>query len=78
MAGRGRLAGAALWVAVLGALVLQATAEGCNPGYTGPDGGPCVPCAAGTFKPGAGSAACFWCGQGGRSAAGSTGEAACA
>jgi len=78
MAGRGRLAGAALWVAVLGALVLQATAEGCNSGYTGPDGGPCVPCAAGTFKPGAGSAACFWCGQGGRSAAGSTGEAACA
>lgn len=34
----------------------------CDPGYTGPDGGPCVACAAGTFKAEPGAAACGACG----------------
>jgi hypothetical protein len=34
----------------------------CDPGYTGPDGGPCVACAAGTFKAEPGAAACEGCG----------------
>jgi hypothetical protein len=34
----------------------------CDPGYTGPDGGPCVACAAGTFKAQPGAAACEDCG----------------
>ena len=36
----------------------------CNAGYTGPDGGPCSPCDAGTFKNTSGSAACRSCGIG--------------
>lgn len=34
----------------------------CDPGYSGPDGGPCVACAAGTFKAEPGAAACEECG----------------
>lgn len=34
----------------------------CDPGYTGPDGGPCVLCADGTFKPVRGSDSCGHCG----------------
>jgi hypothetical protein len=34
----------------------------CDPGYTGPDGGPCVLCADGTFKPLRGSNSCENCG----------------
>ena len=33
----------------------------CDAGYTGPDGGPCVACAAGTFKAEPGTAACQDC-----------------
>ena len=34
----------------------------CDPGYSGPDGGPCVACAAGTFKAEPGAALCESCG----------------
>jgi hypothetical protein len=34
----------------------------CDPGYTGPDGGPCAACEAGTFKLEPGAAACKQCG----------------
>jgi len=34
----------------------------CDPGYSCPDGGPCVACAAGTFKAEPGAAACEDCG----------------
>jgi len=33
----------------------------CNPGYTGPNGGPCVACPAGKFKTTQGTAACTDC-----------------
>ena len=33
----------------------------CNPGFTGPDGGPCTACATGTFKNVACSAPCVAC-----------------
>eukprot|EP00961_Rhodomonas_salina_P147778 1989018-Rhodomonas_salina.1 len=33
----------------------------CDPGFTGPSGGPCVACAAGTYKGGQGSGACHAC-----------------
>jgi hypothetical protein len=33
----------------------------CRPGHTGPNGGPCSPCSAGTFKVGNGSAGCTEC-----------------
>lgn len=33
----------------------------CDPGYSGPDGGPCKACEAGTFKQTNGSAACVQC-----------------
>jgi hypothetical protein len=36
----------------------------CNAGYTGPDGGPCSPCAAGTYKIASGSVGCTSCGVG--------------
>ena len=36
----------------------------CNAGYTGPSGGPCAACVAGTYKSAAGSAACTNCGVG--------------
>jgi hypothetical protein len=36
----------------------------CNAGHTGPNGGTCVPCAAGKYKIGAGDAACSNCGAG--------------
>ena len=36
-------------------------APDCPAGFTGPSGGPCVACAAGTYKAGAGSAACIDC-----------------
>ena len=36
----------------------------CNAAYTGPNGGPCTACVAGTYKPAAGSAACTLCGAG--------------
>jgi len=38
-----------------------ASACRCNAGFTGADGGECAACAAGTFKPAAGSAACTLC-----------------
>jgi hypothetical protein len=34
----------------------------CDPGYSGPDGGPCVACAAGTFKAEHGADLCESCG----------------
>jgi hypothetical protein len=46
----------------------------CDAGYTGPDGGPCVACAAGTFKAEPGTAACKSCGANEYS---STASAAC-
>jgi len=47
----------------------------CDLGYTGPDGGPCAPCAAGKFKSTAGSAACQQCPP---DAYAGTGASACA
>ena len=38
--------------------------DDCNAGYTGPSGGPCVACVAGTYKSATGSAACINCGIG--------------
>ena len=39
-------------------------AQKCNAGYTGPDGGACVACAAGKYKIATGSAACIECAAG--------------
>ena len=36
----------------------------CKEGYTGPDGGHCQACLAGTYKSGTGSSACISCGSG--------------
>ena len=36
----------------------------CLSGYTGPGGGPCEPCATGTFKSTIGSAECSLCDEG--------------
>eukprot|EP00961_Rhodomonas_salina_P216841 2929429-Rhodomonas_salina.1 len=36
----------------------------CEPGFTGPDGGPCVACAPGKYKAGTGSMACAECAAG--------------
>ena len=36
----------------------------CNPGYTGPDGGPCTACVAGKYKPASGSEPCTLCDAG--------------
>lgn len=33
----------------------------CNPGYTGPDGGPCTVCLTGTYKSGLGTHQCTMC-----------------
>jgi len=46
----------------------------CNAGYSGPDGGPCSPCVAGTYKDTSGSAGCTSCAAGRYSA--STGASA--
>ena len=43
----------------------------CDAGYSGPDGGSCAECSAGTFKDTAGSAACSACPAGSASPAGS-------
>ena len=39
----------------------NATDCSCNAGYTGSDGGPCVACVAGKYKPSPGSGACLVC-----------------
>ena len=52
---------AGLCAVVLCAMVLRATAQGCDPGFTGPDGGTCVPCDKGKFKLEVGNATCSWC-----------------
>ena len=44
----------------------------CNPGFTGPNEGPCAACAAATYKPANGSAACTSCPQNANSLVGST------
>lgn len=49
----------------------------CRAGYTGPDGGPCVACAAGTYKASTGSAACTACPARTTSPQASTASAAC-
>ena len=49
----------------------------CDLGYTGPDGGPCAQCAAGTFKSAAGSAECQQCQPNAYAGAGSSACAAC-
>jgi hypothetical protein len=36
----------------------------CSPGYTGPDGGPCLECLPGTFKQANGTSSCLSCQQG--------------
>ena len=33
----------------------------CSPGHTGPDGGPCLPCTLGKYKPSRGDAPCLQC-----------------
>ena len=40
----------------------SATSCTCNPGFTGPDGGTCTACAAGTYKDTTGSSVCIDCG----------------
>ena len=49
----------------------------CDAGCSGPDGGPCAPCAAGTFKSAAGSAACQQCPADAHAGAGSSACADC-
>ena len=49
----------------------------CPPGYTGPSGGPCTACVAGTYKDNAGTATCIPCPAGTISPAASTSSAAC-
>jgi hypothetical protein len=50
----------------------------CNPGFTGPDGGPCLSCAAGTYKIGTGNDTCTNCGSGKYSStSGATSAATC-
>ena len=48
----------------------------CDPGYTGPDGGPCEPCTPGTYKAITGSSLCIVCPDHSTSDAGAT-ECAC-
>ena len=55
----------------------DATACQCNAGYTGPDGGPCVACAEGTYKDAVGSAECTACAQHETSPQGSESADAC-
>ena len=43
----------------------------CDPGYSGPDGGACVVCAANTFKAGPGAGSCVGCAADSTSAEGS-------
>jgi hypothetical protein len=40
------------------------TSCACNVGYTGANGGPCLPCVAGTYKTGTGNVICMNCGAG--------------
>jgi len=49
----------------------------CNAGYTGPNGGPCTACVAGTYKTSPGSSSCAACGTGKTSPVGSTQLSAC-
>ena len=42
----------------------------CDAAFTGPNGGPCVPCAAGTFKSSTGNASCTACAYGSNSTIG--------
>jgi hypothetical protein len=49
----------------------------CDPGYTGPDGGSCAACQAGTYKVETGAAACTSCPTFTTSPAASTAVAAC-
>ena len=44
----------------------------CDAGYTGPNGGPCLPCESGKYKAANGSAACTPCAFGSDSASGQT------
>ena len=48
---------------------------GCNAGYTGPDGGPCVACADAKYKDTMGSSACLMCHT--NSGVGSSAAASC-
>ena len=50
----------------------------CVSGYTGPDGGTCTACAAGTYKSVTGSAACTNCAAGKSAAAGASACTICA
>lgn len=47
----------------------------CNPGYSGPDGGICVACSEGKYKPANGTSACSDCGI--STYADTTGQSAC-
>ena len=50
----------------------------CAEGFTGPDGGPCTACVAGSYKTTTGTTACTWCGNAKYSTAvGSTSSATC-
>ena len=62
---------------VVSAALFSASDCTCNAGYTGPDGGTCVACAAGTYKAGTGDAACDVCPANSASPAGSTVSTAC-
>lgn len=69
-----------MWLLVLAVFAARyacGAAAQCNAGETGPDGGPCTPCPAGTYKVDTGSANCTRCGLGGMSPAASTAEASC-
>lgn len=43
------------------AACVVADVSGCNAGYTGPSGGPCIACVTGTYKTTAGTATCMTC-----------------
>ena len=50
----------------------------CNPGYTGPNGGPCTACNPGSYKLASGTSACIFCGNGKFSTTGAaTAETTC-
>ena len=49
----------------------------CNVGHTGASSGPCLPCVAGTFKAGTGTALCTACPAGSSSAQASTVSTQC-
>ena len=65
------------WLAACCLLVCSVDAQTCDAGFSGPDGGPCAPCAAGQFKDATGPGACSSCRAYSHSPAGSVSGTAC-